>query len=318
MFNLVKRIWNCVSRLFSYEFWHLNYVIGKKIHDHCIMYLPASLGDTLLILNNLDKIEEDSGVKIFPVIKNSHVVIPELLGYKNEFLVCDEFSKLFALPCVKKIYHCISGAQVSKKLIHEFQTGTLFLAHPCYFPETSCLLTQGLSESELFGAFFGLHFMLVFPESVCRIKNTLGIPDPEHSILLCPEAATVNELPHDFWSDLSCRLEEMGWNLYYNAIEPVSYLPKVRWLNCSARDAVAFGQSAAYVISLRSGLCDCLADMGGRLIVIYPDIIWGNDVTCFDAYDLNRDFGRTDIKTCIYKNKEQTIAFIISCISYRH
>ena len=81
-------------------------------------------------------------------------------------------------------------------------------------------------------------------------------------------------------------------------------------LNCSLRDAVAVGQNAAFVIALRSGICDLLANVGSRLIAIYPDFIWENGLSCFETFDLNEYFSRNDIGSCIYTEKEKVLNYI--------
>lgn len=321
MFNLFKRIYGFITRLCSYEFWHLNYIIGKKIKDHCIMITPWSSGDTLLILANIELIEKETGVKIFPVVRKSHAVILELCQYKKDFLLIDiinDLTKFYGLPCIKKAYHCLFGAQIREKMKPVIKAGNLYVAHPDFYLETRMLgIKYTVNVPEMFQRYFKSRTLLKFPASVCKIKSTANIiTDPKHTIMLCPHAATVKELPQDFWYDLSIALKSMKWYLCYNAVEPLNYLPPdVIWLDCSFRDVIATGQEVAFVISLRSGICDLLANIGERLIAIYPDITYENGHSCLDAFDLNKYFSRNDIGSCIYKEKNQAIAFIMNYIS---
>ena len=309
MNNILGRIKCFSARLFSSDFWRLNHVVSKKIKDHCIMFLPASSGDSLLVLANLKRIEEDSGVLIFPVIKRSQAVIPELLCC-SDYLLYDDYSVFYALPAVKVAYHCIFGSQIRAKMRPQIKAGTLFLAHPDKYPESVSVRNHAHTMAEMYMSFLNLRKMPIWPASVGRITSSIDISVPAQTIMLCPQTASFQDLPHIFWFELARTLNDLGWNVCYNTIEPVNYLPNAKWLNCSLRDAVAIGQNVAFVIALRSGICDLLANIGSRLIAIYPDLIWENGFSCFETFDLNKFFSRNDIGSCIYTEKEKVLKYI--------
>ena len=313
----MKKLISCFKQLFSAEYWYINRIIGKALKDHCVMVLPTSLGDLLFVLNNLKKIEKAANVKIFPVIKKDRATVAELCGCKDVFAVSN-LDLIPKLPCVKMLFRSLLGRQVIKKLKPDVVCGNIVFAHPDFYSAFRGEIPAEIPPiPELFRIFFKMSEQMTFPAKLVKLSSdTVDIAAAARSILLCPQAITVDGLPQTFWNTLAAKLEHAGWQVFYNAIQPIPAFTHASWLDCSLRDAVVFGQNAAFVVSLRSGYCDLLADKGDRLIVIYPDILWRGERSFLEIFDLNEYFSRTDIPSCLFKSEKDTLDFVLQHIHH--
>jgi hypothetical protein len=115
-----------------------------------------------------------------------------------------------------------------------------------------------------------------------------GLPKGR-TVLLAPEAISVPMLPPEFWLELANRLQAVGWAVCLNA---TAAHPGTKWhgfpvVSVPLGGLQALAETAGWVVSLRSGLCDLLARARCRLSVLYPRFRHGN-LTHLQQYGLAR------------------------------
>ena len=91
----------------------------------------------------------------------------------------------------------------------------------------------------------------------------------EKIVMIAPEARSIHMLPQEYWDNMSKEWIKKGFIVVATVMDlkncPKSAVP----IQFSLSDTIALGNICHKVVSLRSGLCDCLACIGEKLTVIY-------------------------------------------------
>lgn len=142
---------------------------------------------------------------------------------------------------------------------------------------------------------------------------------PGKTVLLAPYANSLNMLPMEFWIKLAKKLNNLGYRVCTNSFgkdEPI--IEGTCGLALEYNDLIAFLEQAGAVISLRSGLSDCISSAKCKKIILYPkqqlyEIMGGigsskdyfslnNMKLCDDAIEYEIDFSNTkELKKVIKK-----------------
>jgi len=101
--------------------------------------------------------------------------------------------------------------------------------------------------------------------------HAVGLPEGR-TVLLAPEAVSLDMLPHAFWQHLVRTLRKAGWAVAMNrpGRGPAMVLEGVVPLSFPLQEAIPLAELAGWVISSRSGLCDLLSSADCRFSVLYP------------------------------------------------
>ena len=278
-----------------------NNILTKKILDgFCIVVLPASTGDSLLFLENQHLIEKIHNLKIFPVVRKSHKIIPYLCGI-DDFLIIENLNDILEMQITKVLYpdaKVLSDIGIKTPHIKKQQ---IFLAHTNQLPTRQNHIQLPGTENEFIEY---IKFLYDIPHNIQLEQKNLtnklpsDIKKYENSIIIAPETATpriTQKIPIEFWKTITMHYKNKGIKVYYNAINRIQELDNnATWLNCSLEDALIACKNAKEVFSIRSGLCDLLKNLGNKLNIIYPD------ERIFKKYLLKNMYNINNIKEYLY------------------
>lgn len=286
-----------------------NQLLPRLQRGECLCLCPASLGDTLLFFEYKSIIEKQHQLTCFPLIKPSHQTVAKLCGVKEYAVIQDTRAFLRWLILYHKGRNLAFKDKLGFKVIHP-QKGKTFITHfgfSCEQPTVSC------HEKAPAGWLFLCTHLKSFnlPEDTPR-QHTLRleriapapVPPGQKRILLAPEALSLHlPLLTRTWVTLAQHLQQRGYTVVYNALKEDKHLSQyATWLNGSLEQAIAVARSAEQVISLRSGLCDILADLGPKLHVIYPHL------TSYQSFGLEGIFGPRGVHEYIFQTPEKLLA----------
>lgn len=254
-----------------------NNILTKKILDgFCIVVLPASTGDSLLFLENKNLIERIHNIKIFPVVRKSHRIIPYLCDI-DDFLIIENLNDIIDIQITKALYPEAKTLFDIGEQTPNLKKQQIFLAHTDQLPtrQNNIQLPQKENEFIEFVKFlYDIPYNIQLEQKKLLKKLPNNIQKYENSIILTPENLTPQSIkvPTKFWNTIAIHFKNKGMNVYYNSINRIQELDNnATWLNCSLEDALIACKNAKEVFSIRSGLCDLLRELGNKLTIIYPD-----------------------------------------------
>ena len=114
--------------------------------------------------------------------------------------------------------------------------------------------------------------------------------EPGKTVVLFPHANTVEALPMELWEEFARHLREMGFSVCTNAEQGGEVVPGTYRVFVPYKDIRSFVEKAGYFVSLRSGMCDILADTECRKFILYPtpNYFKFGVGSLFDYFSLNR------------------------------
>lgn len=90
------------------------------------------------------------------------------------------------------------------------------------------------------------------------------------TVILFPNANTIEDLPWQCWEHFARRLREVGFTVCTN-VEPGGFvIPGTCDVFVPYAHLKSFVEKAGYIVSLRSGVCDIIADSECYKFVLYP------------------------------------------------
>lgn len=92
----------------------------------------------------------------------------------------------------------------------------------------------------------------------------------EKTVVLFPYANTVDNLPMELWEEFARHLREIGFSVCTNVEPGGPVVPGTYGVFVPYKDIKPFVERAGYMVSLRSGMCDILADTDCRKYILYP------------------------------------------------
>lgn len=95
------------------------------------------------------------------------------------------------------------------------------------------------------------------------------------TILLAPEATTIEEININFWKELIERLQKLDYDLALSAYKKeYTHTLSIPVVNFSFKYAIAAVDYAGYFVSMRSGFCDIVSASVSPKIILYPKMHW--------------------------------------------
>ena len=294
------------------EYKRYNTILKQKLDlGWCICVLPASIGDTLLFFEYKKAIEDYFQIKCFPVVKNTHEIIPYLCGEKEYLSVENLYGRFNNIPIIKSYYINAESLQDIGNENFSIKKSSVFPLHWTFNEDgyKNSRTQQTESEVKNCGQWFLSECKNLYgiPQnskmSGCLSLSRLSdLPDITNTIMLAPTASTAKLSNKLLWIEIAKKYKEKGYNVVYNSIHEIKLLNKyAKWLNCSLETAVKYAIKSEKVISVRSGICDLLHQLGERLTVIY------SSQDFYNKFSLNEMFNRNDIKEVIYHKPHNSI-----------
>lgn len=90
------------------------------------------------------------------------------------------------------------------------------------------------------------------------------------TVVLFPYANTIGDLPIELWEELARHLREIGFSVCTNVEPGGPPIPGTYGVFVPYKHIKMFVERAGYVISLRSGMCDIIANTKCRKYILYP------------------------------------------------
>lgn len=254
--------------------------------DKYNLFLNKHLGDVFYMVAMCREFETKYKKRLHYIVRPAHAFLMGMFGVKDYSTYdMSEFEKVASTGEYKYMVGAPNKSHSFDMMCKDIfpsvpQLGQPFVADAdgCRFPEWDHYWSKrwaysaGLNPDTLF-------FPLPRKEvELCDdIREKLGkeVTDALNQIvLLAPDASTAAEFPVEVWDALAERIHEKGYKIIVNSKRyKIKHGISAFELNLSLRDVVALGQRCAYVMAMRTGLCDVLVGMGKRLYAIYPAML---------------------------------------------
>lgn len=270
---MLRRILNNLSDIL---FWQILPFKLKLRKNQLVLVCPRGIGDTFLVCSLIESIKKTNpGNEILIVCKKSHKGVINLFAHHfNDVFIINKFPETTIGLTDKRI----------------------LVAHPAY-SERGLLNVLGYKQINLFDLY---KIMFSLPSDVDMTRAIIPATAKEAAIaefkslklsvgktvIIAPEAVSLDIIDMDFWVKLSRELLRNGWQVCTNAMNSQNIIPGTTKISFDLDEAIAFAELAGWVICMRSGLCDLLSlTKNTKLTVIYPNKKWYNG-TIFDGSSL--------------------------------
>lgn len=145
------------------------------------------------------------------------------------------------------------------------------------------------------------------------------VASKEKKVLLAPVANSIAEGPSNlFWCELAKELKVLGYEVYTNISAEEQPVEGTKPIFIPYGDLASFLDKDAVLIGYRSGLCDLIASLQCKKIILYPDSCWPvNDGlgigSTLDIFSLNNMGICEDVIELVYnmKNERDMISEIL-------
>ena len=233
---------------------------------------PCGLGDTYLACSFIKAYQEQSLKKPILIIKNSHIDIVDMFqnGKLERYIVSnDEMSHLidFFISNPKSdfmIYGHISfywndylfnNKYIKEIQYNEFESVVTKMYRTCVFKlKNNTELDRPNNIHKIDKSFYLSKYNII----------------QDKSIILFPEANSINEISFEFWNNIASLLRCLGFKVFFNLSKnkEAYYGDQI---DIPLRDLIGVAELCGYIISLRSGISDILSTCNANNIVIYSD-----------------------------------------------
>ena len=245
---------------------------------------PYGIGDTMILCGYKPALERKLHGQIHLLLKPSQEIVAKMYGMADYTVV----------NCSVEDYERL-GKAISKPT-----QGRVFVAHPDFVKRGRSPLKKfqelEIRFLDLYRGFLELpaHAEIEQPRCMPSLPEALrqkveAIAPLDKTVLICPEANSMNMLPHKFWEKLIEEFKADGLSVLCNAVDPANIIHGSHYMPLSLEESVALGLACKKVHSLRSGFCDLINSKGEDLTTYYYD-----SRTKY-LYDLNLLHNRTDI-----------------------
>lgn len=123
--------------------------------------------------------------------------------------------------------------------------------------------------------FGGEQFKLPAPRWGTGNAPQLSTLDKKKKALLAPAANSITEGPDNlFWSNLAQQLKQAGYRVYTNISGDEERIAETEPIFIPYMELEIFLDDCAVFIGYRSGLCDLVATLRCKKIILYPEVCW--------------------------------------------
>jgi len=258
-----KKIYNPFFRELIFFFLYNKIRPAKRGYT---IFSMGGIGDIFLNCILLKAFKDKFGGKLKLVVKSHMTEIANMFTYAVDDIIPVKYNQRDFSSCFYR---------------KTFAEDRFVLAHPCqsYFENTKPLLGyKNINLLDICKLTLNLDFKAEISMPVIDEKYRISAEEKfknHHlrqgkTVIIAPEARTVEVLGVSFWKELVKELKEKGYDVFLNAIDKDSIFDGVEYEFVSFGEIIPFANLCGHVISVRSGLCDILAVSDCRLHVIYP------------------------------------------------
>jgi hypothetical protein len=242
------------------------------VRPDCLNFInPFGLGDTMTLRGYRKAIEKKHGLPVHLIVKPSHKIVMDMYvgdNYSLREFGGDELSVIARESVVPR-------------------RGALYVAHPLYSNPVLFMdwKARAYPVKKLWRVFLGLDEDAEFDPPLWYPPPPRPCPAaPENSVLLLPEANSVVRLKASFWERIAKKAAKEGFSVFQHQVNADNRIRGVPVLEGDLERVIGFALACSKVYSLRSGLCDLIAEKVKDLTVFYPDAF------AYAVYRLERRF----------------------------
>lgn len=227
----------------------------------------------LLIAPNQEVLAWMYDIKNYTVIDTKSLLVNEKLDIQYDKRNIDKFTE----NLYERLFPAIP------------QLDLPFIASPCSWVKENLGWTNFVNG---WAKMLGLNCEKITPPNKCpemteAFKEELNQIAPlEKIVLLAPEAQSFSGISLSFWEKLVKSLRRKGYHIVINSMNNDFVLQDTYKLDMSVSDLIALGLNCNSVYSLRSGLCDCLANCQSKLHVYYTREMWYKYLSLNECFNL--------------------------------
>ncbi len=241
----------------------MNFKIEK---DKMYFLSPYGLGDTMILCGFKNALEKKYGCEIYFLIKASHKIVMDMYKIKNYSIIDMKNLDLFLLgdatqmPCLGKIF--VAHPEFHKELLYLFdEINTSVDGNKTQFIEwyKKFLLLPKKTKFEL---------PVWYPTlSEKAKKKIMKIAPVSNIVVLIPEANSVNIRNKTIWKNIIKANQKFKTITVVN--DKKNKIMGIKNLDLDLYDTVAIMLACHSVYSIRSGLCDLVANKISNMTVLY-------------------------------------------------
>ncbi len=210
-------------------------------------------------------------------VKNNNSANFLLVFTSNYHLnICKMFYPHLPMAYIKKLQvPCIS--RNIKKKYFEYKNHKFYVpVYEKYFQDVedgvrdknehyyNCLKKQiGASDS--------LTNLKISEESISKVKLIASYILKNNFIFISPETLSNEPMEKDFWQNLCKKLQDEGYEIFYNVMFFSNLIPKVHSAFLTYEESIELAKHAKAIVGLRSGFLECLSASNTPLHALYTD-----------------------------------------------
>lgn len=265
----------------------------KRKMGNVTIYLQyyQGTGDVYLSAAYLKQCENKRNIlgrSVFVVNGTNAYRVAALMGIESIPIIAISEKKAYSLV---RLTRFIGTEGLDIKYLHYISD------YPMY---TAFLITlaglNGIGFMDLYRdtVFEGEQLKLPTPRWVKNETLTASKTSRERKILLAPVANSIAEGPDIlFWRELARRLNQTGYKVYTNVTNDEKPIAGTEPVFIPYKELGSFLDDRAVFIGYRSGLCDLIASLNCKKIILYPKTAWpivnGLDISStLDIFSLNK------------------------------
>lgn len=254
---------------------YYEYVKSLSVPGQLNVFCCQHLGDALALLSLKNELEREYGKQVHYLLFKKQECLAKLYGIEHYTLV--DFSGFIDFSETKGFPEWMIGAYESEILDFMFphipQVDVPFIWGRLSWNYQALEPWENMAVCR--GYMFGLDikkmqppkYILDISQDVENKVQSLGGFDKV--VLFAPAALSRYGIAIEFWRELSQKLISEGYSVIVNAVHEKTIIEGCHYLDLSTSDLIALGQRVHAVYSSRSGLCDCLSNIGQKLHVYY-------------------------------------------------
>ena len=273
---------------------YYEYVKSLAVPGQLNVFCCQHLGDALALLSLKNELEKQYGKQVHYLLLKKQECLAKLYGIDHYALV--DFPGFIDISRTKGFPVWLIGGYESEIFDFLFphipQTDVPFIWGRLSWNYQALEPWKNMAVCR--GYMFGLDikkmqppkYILDISHDVENKVQSLGGYD--RVVLFAPAALSRAGIAIEFWRELSQKLILDGYCVIVNSAHENEMIEGCCYLDLSTSDLIALGQRVHAVYSSRSGLCDCLSNIGQKLYVYYrPDMERGLRYWSInDSYDI--------------------------------
>lgn len=253
----------------KFKFYYKIRATVKINRETYYILAPFGIGDIIIICMLFESLKKKYGDNIKIIAKKKFSDIPRIFNLFNNF-----------------IFFEYSENSIIQTKQDRIKKGKIFVPHSLLNPELlgieRVLGYKSISLIDYYKIIFDLDENCAISSPDLNNIDFSGAKsffekeriNPEGTIILFPEANSVELLPIEFWQKVVTKLENLELNTIINLnikSELKGSLSQYRIMSLGIMDTIAACILSKKIISIRSGMLDMLYFSGSKIVSLYPN-----------------------------------------------